>query len=53
MVKPAITPTLLHASLPRLTVTPSTNLSTQGIVPSATTYASATTNNGGHVDHTI
>jgi hypothetical protein len=36
-----------------LTMTATTNMSTMGIVPTTTTCASATANNGGHVDHAI
>jgi hypothetical protein len=53
-IEPTIPSTPLHTPPPiGLTSTAATDLSTLGDVPTATTCAHATANNGGHVDHTV
>jgi hypothetical protein len=53
-IEPTIPSTPLHMPPPiRLTATATTNIPAMGVVPTATIYASATTNNGGHVDHAL
>jgi hypothetical protein len=53
-IEPTIPSTPPHTPpLIGLTSTAATDLSTTGVVPTTTTCAYATTNDGGHVDHTI
>jgi hypothetical protein len=53
-IKPTIPSTPPHMPPPiGLTVTTTTDIPTMGIVPTATICASATANNGGHVDHAL
>jgi hypothetical protein len=53
-IEPTIPSTPPHMPPPiGLTLTATTDLSTTSAIPTATTCTHATTNNGGHVDHTI
>jgi Chromo (CHRromatin Organisation MOdifier) domain len=53
-IEPTIPSTPPHMPpLIGLTTTTTTTIPTMGIVPTATTYTSATANDGGHVDHTL